>query len=102
MRWIAGQVAALPSDTHWRAMARAAMRDDLANLQRQLAFGVLELAKQSKETSSDDAAQLIRSWESHHDKALARMREVMADLKSVRNCDLAMLSVLSRELRVLA
>ena len=101
MRWIAGQVAALPADTHWRAMARAAMRDDLANLQRQLAFGVMGLARQSKATSSDNAAHLIEAWELHHDKALARMREVMADLKSVRNCDLAMLSVLSRELRVL-
>ena len=96
MRWIAGQVGALPADTHWRAMARAAMRDDLANLQRQLTAAVLKHSP-----SVDDPATLIRSWETHRDKALQRMRDVMADLKSVRACDLAMLSVLSRELRVL-
>ncbi|MEO8102401.1 MAG: NAD-glutamate dehydrogenase [Betaproteobacteria bacterium] len=97
MRWIAGQVTALPSDTHWRGMARAAMRDDLANLQRQIASGVLRLSP-----AVDEPTELISAWEAHHEKALARMREVMADLKSMRACDLAMLSVLLRELRGLA
>ena len=96
LRWLAGQVANLPYQSHWQAMARAAMRDDLANLQRQLASGVL---KHSPELT--DAAGLIQAWEKHHDKALTRMREVMADLKSARESDLAMLSVMLRELRVL-
>ena len=77
-------------------MARAAMRDDLANLQRQLASGVLKLSN-----DVNDPVALINTWERHHDKALARMREVMADLKSARESDLAMLSVMLRELRVL-
>ena len=72
------------------------MRDDLANLQRQLASGVLKLSPQL-----EDPAELIQAWEKHHDKALARMREVMADLQSLRESDLAMLSVMLRELRVL-
>ena len=96
LRWLAGQVASLPYQSHWQAMARAAMRDDLANLQRQLASGVLKL---SPELTDSDA--LIQAWEKHHDKALTRMREVMADLKSARESDLAMLSVMLRELRVL-
>ncbi len=96
LRWVAGQVAVLPSDSHWQAMARAAMRDDLANLQRQLAAGVLVHSSQLGETSA-----LLDAWEQHHAKALARMREVMADLKQARESDLAMLSVLLRELRVL-
>ena len=96
MRWLVGQVASLPSQSHWQAMARAAMRDDLANLQRQLASGVLKLSPQL-----EDPAELIQAWEKHHDKALARMREVMADLQSLRESDLAMLSVMLRELRVL-
>ena len=96
LRWLAGQVASLPYQSHWQAMARAAMRDDLANLQRQLASGVLNLSH-----DVDDPAALIQAWERHHDKALARMREVMTDLKSARESDLAMLSVMLRELRVL-
>ncbi len=96
LRWLAGQIASLPYQSHWQAMARAAMRDDLANLQRQLASGVLKLSHEV-----DDPAALIQAWEKHHDKALSRMREVMADLKSARESDLAMLSVMLRELRVL-
>lgn len=96
LRWAAGQIAALPADTHWQSMARAAMRDDIANLQRQLTAGVLNLSPQLT-----DAASLIDAWSSHHHKALARMHEVMADLKQARESDLAMLSVLLRELRVL-
>jgi glutamate dehydrogenase len=97
MRWIAGQVANLPSDSHWQAMARAAMRDDIANLQRQLTAGVLKLSPNVSQPQ-----ELIAAWDAHHAKALARMREVMDDLKSAREADLAMLSVLLRELRVLA
>ena len=96
MRWLAGQVTNLPYESHWQAMARAAMRDDLANLQRQLAAGVLRLSP-----DLDDPAALIDAWEKHQAKALVRMREVMADLKSARDSDLAMLSVMLRELRVL-
>jgi glutamate dehydrogenase len=97
LRWVAGQVAALPTDSHWQSMARAAMRDDLANLQRQLASAVMRLSP-----DTDQPAKLISTWESHQAKALERMREVMVDLKAARESDLAMLSVLLRELRVLA
>ncbi len=96
LRWVAAQVSSLPADTHWQSMARAAMRDDLANLQRQLTTGVLTLSP-----SINDAGGLISAWESHHAKALARMYEVVDDLKKARETDLAMLSVLLRELRVL-
>jgi glutamate dehydrogenase len=96
LRWVATQVTALPTDTHWQSMARAAMRDDLANLQRQLTESVLKLSPQA--TTANDA---IKEWEAHHAKALARMREVMEDLVQARERDLAMLSVMLRELRVL-
>jgi glutamate dehydrogenase len=96
LRWVAAQISSLPSDTHWQSMARAAIRDDLANLQRQLTTGVLGLSP-----SLDDSAKLIGAWEQHHAKALTRMYEVVEDLKKARETDLAMLSVLLRELRVL-
>ena len=96
LHWLAGQVTRLPYESHWQAMARAAMRDDLANLQRQLAAGVLKLS-----TEMNDPGALIEAWEKHQDKALVRMHEVMTDLKLARESDLAMLSVMLRELRVL-
>jgi glutamate dehydrogenase len=97
LRWLASRVTALPTNSHWQSMARAAMRDDLSNLQRQLTESVLRL---SPKADSADAA--IAAWEKHHDKALARMHEVMDDLRQARETDLAMLSVMLRELRVLA
>jgi glutamate dehydrogenase len=99
LNWVAAQVAKLPTETHWQAMARAAMRDDLANLQRMLTESVLQHSP--KAATVEDAAVAIEAWEQHHAKALAHMHEVMADLKAARESDLAMLSVLLRELRVL-
>jgi NAD-specific glutamate dehydrogenase len=81
-------------------MAREAMRDDLANLQRQLTESVLQLSPEAN--TLEGTAKAITVWEQHHGKALAHMYEVMADLKAARESDLAMLSVLLRELRVLA
>jgi glutamate dehydrogenase len=100
LNWVAAQVGKLPTDSHWQAMARASMRDDLANLQRQLTESVLQLSPDAN--SLEGAQQALTVWETHHAKALAHMYEVMDDLKTARDTDLAMLSVLLRELRVLA
>ncbi|MCA3020353.1 MAG: NAD-glutamate dehydrogenase, partial [Rhodocyclaceae bacterium] len=100
LNWVAAQVSKLPTDSHWQAMARASMRDDLANLQRQLTESVLQLSPDAN--SLDGAHQALAAWETHHAKALAHMYEVMGDLMAARDTDLAMLSVLLRELRVLA
>lgn len=97
LRWLASRVTALPTNSHWQSMARAAMRDDLSNLQRQLTESVLRLSP-----NADSADAAIGAWETHHAKALARMHEVMDDLRQARETDLAMLSVMLRELRVLA
>jgi len=96
LRWVARQVSSLPTDSHWQALARAAMRDDLANLQRHLTESVMRLSPQAR-----NADEAVATWERHHAKALARMQEVMDDLKLASDVDLAMLSVLLRELRVL-
>jgi glutamate dehydrogenase len=99
LNWVAAQVAKLPTESHWQAMARAAMRDDLANLQRLLTESVLQHSPTA--STVDDAVAAIAAWDQHHAKALAHMHEIMADLKAARESDLAMLSVLLRELRVL-
>jgi glutamate dehydrogenase len=96
LRWVSRQIGSLPTDSHWQALARAAMRDDLANLQRHLTESVMRLSPQAR-----DAQEAVQHWERHHAKALARMQEVMDDLKIASDVDLAMLSVLLRELRVL-
>ncbi|WP_394780415.1 NAD-glutamate dehydrogenase [Undibacterium sp.] len=97
LRWVASQISKLPSDTHWQTMARAAMRDDLASLQRQMTAGILAHSPDLK-----DPDALLAAWEEHSGKALVRVNEVMTDVKAARESDLAMLSVLLRELRMLA
>jgi NAD-specific glutamate dehydrogenase len=45
---------------------------------------------------------LIKEWEAQNKSALGRSQQVLADLQSVGNLDLSMLSVALRELRNLA
>jgi glutamate dehydrogenase len=97
LRWIAGAIGKLPTDTHWQTMARAAMRDDLASLQRQMTAGVF-----AHSPNQEQAQPLLAAWEEHSAKPLQRVHEVMADVKATHDVDLAMLSVLLRELRMLA
>jgi len=73
------------------------LRDDLASQQRALTTNVLKLNPEGK-----DAEALLTQWEAHYSAVIARMREVITDLKNVGQMDLAMLSVGLRELRSLA
>jgi glutamate dehydrogenase len=95
--WLHKQIGALPADSHWRALAKAALRDELSGLQRELTRVVLKLSPQE---SVPDA--LIKEWEAKNKSALDRSRQVLADLQSVGKLDLSMLSVALRELRNLA
>ena len=95
-RWVASQIGLLPADTHWQGMARAAMRDDLAALQRQAAVTALRAAPPGA-----GAAEVLAGWQAAQATLLTRIRDVMADLRLARERDLAMLSVLLRELRLL-
>ena len=83
------QVAALPSDAYWQALAKAASSDDLASLQRQLTADALQ-------------AGGLEPWQHAQAAALERARRMLAELAEVRSADLAMISVALRELRNLA
>ena len=94
LRWLYSQISQLPTDTHWQNQARTAIRDDLASQQRLLASGVLRLT-----ADREDVGALLTRWEAHHQAPIARMREVISDLRTGGTLDLAMLSVALRELR---
>ena len=82
-------VASLPADGYWQGMAKAALGDDLAGLQRQIAADALK-------------AGGTAAWESAQSSTIARARKLMAELAEHRHPDLAILSVALRELRSLA
>ena len=90
--WLRSSIGRLPGDDHWHALAKAALRDDLARLLRDLSEDVL----------SAGAADPIAAWKSRNNVLYERCRQILADLRSAESPDLAMLSVALRELRNLA
>jgi glutamate dehydrogenase len=90
------QIAALPADGYWQARAKAALGDDLADLQREFA------AQAAKLHASGDVAAMVAAWEQTNAHALARARRLVEELAEARTMDLATASVALRELRNLA
>ena len=93
--WISQQIGALSTDSHWQALARVAMRNDMSSLARDLARSVLKGGKATL------PADLIERWEAQRATQIARCHQVLADVKPAPQVDMAMLSVLLRELRSL-
>jgi len=88
------RVAGLVVDSHWQALAKAALRDDLASIQRHLSADALRGAARG-----GDAAQAIADWERGNRALLEHFRRVLADMGTQGAFDLAMASVAMRELR---
>jgi len=97
LRWFAEKITQLPTDTSWQALARNALRDDLASQQRALTTSV---AKMSPEAGNP--ADMLQAWKERYAPALARLKAMTDELKRAGTIDLAVLSVLLRELRSLS
>ncbi|MBI3423271.1 MAG: NAD-glutamate dehydrogenase [Acidobacteria bacterium] len=91
------QIAALPGDQHWQALARGAMLEDLTSLQRTITGEVL-----SGYGAAADPAALVNAWQTSNQRALERTQQLLAELKNASAMDVSMLSVALRELRHLA
>jgi len=96
IRWFGDQIDALPTDTHWQGLARNALRDDLSRQMSLLTMSVISLSP-----TGTDAAPMLAAWEAANASPLARLKDMVADLKTGPVLDLAMLSVGLRELRSL-
>jgi glutamate dehydrogenase len=92
--WFARQIALLPTDTSWQALARNALRDDLASQQRALTAAVSQLSP-----GVADPAAMLATWREHYAPAIARLDAMIGELERAGPLDLAVLSVLLRELR---
>ncbi|QJR11388.1 NAD-specific glutamate dehydrogenase [Usitatibacter rugosus] len=96
LRWVAEKITALPTDTSWQALARNALRDDLASQQRAITQSIAKIS------DSKDPAQMLAAWKERYGPQIARLESMVKDLKGQGTLDLAVLSVLLRELRGLA
>ena len=86
------QIDALPSASYWQSLAKAALGDDLAGLQRAITHEVLS-------PGAGSATQMLAAWEARSAAALERAQRLLAELSDAQGADLAMLSVALRELR---
>ncbi len=86
------QIAALPSGSYWQNMARIALGDDLADLQRLITDAVVRPGGAS-------APEMLTAWETRSRSKLDRVQRLLAELADTKDADLAMLSVALRELR---
>jgi glutamate dehydrogenase len=96
MPWLREKIAGLPGDQHWRMLAKSAMLDDLAGLQRSITASVLAGAP-----GDGTASALVARWQQAGGRALERAAQLLGELRAVPSPDSAMLSVTLRELRAL-
>jgi glutamate dehydrogenase len=89
------RIDALAADSYWASLAKAALGDDLAGLQRALAQDVVAGAE-------GDAAARLGAWAQRNGAALERAQKLAAEFGEAKSVDLAMLSVALRELRNLS
>jgi glutamate dehydrogenase len=89
------QIDLLPAETHWQSLAKVALADDLADLQRSIALDAVS-------RNTGPASERLSAWEARNPMTFARARRQVAELADTAVPDLAMLSVALRELRNLA
>jgi glutamate dehydrogenase len=91
--WLHRQIAALPADSHWQTLAKAALKEELSGLQRELSCVVLKFSR-----SGELSNEIISRWEAQNTSSLERSGQVLADVQSADRTDLSMVSVALREL----
>ncbi len=94
LHWMRHQISLLAGDTHWQALARTALQDDLSAQARNLCADALR--ENMEET---DVAALVAAWQGKRVFQLDRCRQLFSEIRALSAPDMAMLSVALRELR---
>jgi glutamate dehydrogenase len=93
LHWLRDRIVALPRDDRWRALARAALRDDLYSLHRSLTADVLRTRPRDGEADMSVEAWVVGN------PAAERCLETLAEIRVERMFDLTTLPVAVREVR---
>jgi glutamate dehydrogenase len=94
------RVIALPRDSRWNTMARAALRDDLYAAHAALTRHVLAHGPRPGEPGLTPEERLAR-WTEANSAAVARARQTLSEIWESETFDLATLSVALRAIRTL-
>jgi glutamate dehydrogenase len=93
LNWLRDRIIELPRANRWQALARAALRDDLYNLYRELTRKVLDAGAEA------DSETAIDVWSERNASALERSLGMVADIRASRTYDMTTLPVALREIR---
>jgi glutamate dehydrogenase len=91
------RILALPRDDRWKALARAALRDDLYAAHASLTADVVEASDDDTAAAADRFAE----WQTTHEAALTRAMSMLDQISAAETFDLATLSVALRVIRSL-
>jgi glutamate dehydrogenase len=96
LNWLRERIIDLPRANRWQALARAALRDDLFNLYRELTRKVLD-------TGGDraDPEAALDIWSERHADSLERALSMVGEIRASRVYDTTTLPVALREIRSL-
>jgi glutamate dehydrogenase len=94
LNWLRERIIDLPRANRWQALARAALRDDLFNLYRELTRKVLDAGGPGA-----DAEASIDAWSERNEEMLERALGMVADVRASRIYDYTTLPVALREIR---
>jgi len=94
LTWLRDRILELPRANRWQALARAALRDDLGSLQRELTYQVIDGA--TPDASPEEA---IEAWRERNSAVLQRARGILDDIRGSRTYDTTTLPVALREVR---
>ncbi|MBV9002907.1 MAG: NAD-glutamate dehydrogenase, partial [Solirubrobacterales bacterium] len=96
LNWLRERIIELPRGNRWQALARAALRDDLFNLYRELTRKVLDTGG-----AGADAETAIDEWSERNGETLERVLGMLAEIRASRIFDYTTLPVALREIRSL-
>jgi glutamate dehydrogenase len=94
LSWLRDRILELPRANRWQALSRAALRDDLNTLHRELTQQVLETAG-----SDVEPGRAIEEWRQRHPIAIERTRAMLDDIRASRTYDTTTLPIALREIR---
>nr|MDT0251739.1 NAD-glutamate dehydrogenase [Endozoicomonas sp.] len=97
LNWYRGALSQLEVTNHWQSLARDSARDELNWQQRTLSVGLIGVAQDGVPIE-----QTLEQWIMENHAMVSRWQNMLADIRSAPQADLAMFSVANRELMDLA
>ncbi|HVR29954.1 MAG TPA: NAD-glutamate dehydrogenase domain-containing protein, partial [Thermoanaerobaculia bacterium] len=93
--WLRSAIARIPAEVHWHRLAGSTAIDEIYVMQRAVTAAALAGAERG------DPAAMLSSWMRRRAEAVARVRQIVTELKSAAAIDWAMVGVALREARAL-